>query len=140
MAEGAIRLGGLPSLMIEGSAQWVSVSWEEQGSNELHLLGSAVPEAMSSSIKGFLEALRAGSVRPDYSEWVLSLSNPARPLEGKPGPGEGEVTLLWQTARDGTPGVEQMVPMSELEQWPNALDQYGPADPDEVRRPSVYDR
>ena len=50
------------------------------------------------------------------------------------------MTLIWQAAKDGAAGVEQMVPMSELEQWPGALDLYGPADPDEVRRPSVYDR
>jgi hypothetical protein len=135
-----VRLGGLPSLWIEGSAQWISVAWEEAGSGTQHLLGSGIPEALSASITGFLEAIRSGDITAESAEWVLSLSNPSRALFGKPGPGDGEVSLIWQEALDGTEGVTQTVPMVELEAWPGALDLYGPADPDEVRRPSVYDR
>jgi hypothetical protein len=136
--EGAVRLAGSPSLYVEGSSQWVSVAWEEGDTK--HPLGSGVPEAISSSITGFVKALQAGSISSDYTEWVLSLTNPVRALQGKPGPGADQVTLLWQAANDGSTGVEQTVTMEELASWPGALDLYGPSDPDEVRRPDVYTR
>ncbi len=136
--EGAIRLAGTPSLYVEGSSQWVSVAWEEGDTK--HPLGSGVPEAISSSITGYLKAVQAGSVSDKYMEWVLSLTNPIRALQGRPGPGSGEVTFIWQSANDGSAGVEQKVTLEELATWPGALDLYGPSDPDEVRRPDVYDR
>jgi hypothetical protein len=136
--EGAVRLEGRPSLLVEGSAQWVSVSWEEDG--KLHPLGSGVPDALSSSIAGYLKSLADGSLSPTYSEWVLSLTRPVRALQARPRPGADEVTLQWQAANDGTAGVEQTVTRAQLETWPAALDLYGEPDPDEVRSPDVYDR
>src|SRR5689334_10572998 len=94
--EGAIRLAGSPSLYVEGSPQWVSVAWEDGGTR--HPLGSGVPEALSSSITGFLEAIRTGAVTSESAEWVLSVARPNRALFGKPGPGDGEVSLIWQPA------------------------------------------
>ena len=136
--EGAIRLAGSPSLWVDGSSQWVSVEWEEGDTR--HPLGSGVPEAISSSITGYLEAVRSGTVSADYTEWVLSLAGPVRALQGKPGPGADEVTFIWQTASDGSEGVQQTVTLAELASWPGALDLYGSSDPDEVRRPDVYER
>jgi hypothetical protein len=137
MSEGGVRLGGSPSLWIEGSGQWVAVTWEEPGPDTRHLLGYGVPEAISSSVTGYLESLKTAS--PDEpAQWVLSLERPSRALFGKPGPGADEVTLYWQEAADGSAAVEQTVPMSELELWPGALDLYGPPDPDEVRNPKHY--
>jgi hypothetical protein len=136
--EGAVRLAGSPSLYVEGSSQWVSVAWEE--GNTRHPLGSGVPEALSSSITGFLEAIRTGAVTSESAEWVLSVSRPNRALFGKPGPGDGDVSLIWQAGADGTEGVTQTVTVADLETWPGAFDLYGPADPDEVRSPDVYER
>ena len=136
--EGAVRLAGSPSLYVEGSSQWVSVAWEDGDAKRP--LGSGVPEALSSSITGFLEAIRTGAVTSESAEWVLSVAGPNRALFGKPGPGDGEVSLIWQQAADGTDGVTQTVTVSDLEAWPGALDLYGPSDPDEVRRPDVYER
>jgi hypothetical protein len=114
------------------------VAWED--GDKKHPLGSGVPEAISSSVAGFVKALQDGSISPEYMEWVLSLTNPVRALNGKRGPGDGQVTLFWQTANDGSAGVEQTVTLEELASWPGALDLYGPSDPDEVRRPDVYTR
>ena len=69
----------------------------------------------------------------ESAEWVLSVAGPNRALFGKPGPGDGEVSLIWQQAADGTEGVTQTVTVADLETWPGALDLYGPSDPDEVR-------
>ena len=41
---------------------------------------------------------------------------------------------------DEEPVREQMVPVSELEKWPGALDLYGDPDPDEIRNPKYYNR
>jgi hypothetical protein len=136
--EGAVRLTGLPSLYVEGSSQWVTVAWEDGDTR--HPLGAGVPEALSSSITGFLEAIRSGAVTSESAEWVLSVSGPNRALFGKPGPDGGEVSLIWQPAADGTEGVTQTVTLADLETWPGSLDLYGPADPDEVRSPKVYER
>jgi hypothetical protein len=139
MAEGGIRLGGAPSLWVEGRPEWVAVHWEEPETNARTLLGFAVPEAIASSITAYLQALR--SMGPnDPAEWVLSLAEPSRALFGKPGPEAGEVTFSWQGTKNDEPVREQMVPVSELEKWPGALGLYGSPDPDEIRRPDRYDR
>ena len=139
MAEGGIRLGGAPSLWVEGRAEWVAVHWEEPVTNARTLLGFGVPEAIASSITGYLEELPSLSTAAP-AEWVLSLEQPSRALFGKRGPGEDEVTFSWQGTNDDEVVREQIVPVSELEQWPGALGLYGSADPDEVRRPDRYDR
>jgi hypothetical protein len=137
--EGAVRLAGSPSLYVEGSSQWVSVAWEE-GENK-HLLGSGVPDAISSSIVGYLDALRSGSLSDDSLEWVLSLSNPVRVLQAKPGPGADQVSFFWEKPNEDAASVlKQMVTVEQLATWPGALDLYGPSNPDEVRSPKVYDR
>jgi hypothetical protein len=139
MAEGGIRLGGAPSLWVEGRAEWVAVHWEEPGTNARTLLGFGVPDAIASSITGYLEEVpRMSSADPPV--WVLSLEEPSRALFGKLGPEDGEVTFSWQGTKDDEPVREQMVPVSELEKWPDALGLYGSPDPDEIRRPDLYDR
>ena len=72
-------------------------------------------------------------------EWVLSLEEPPRALFGKRGPGDDEVTFTWQGTEDDAVLREQMVPVSELENWPDALALYGSPDPEEIRRPDRYD-
>ena len=139
MAEGGIRLGGAPSLWVEGRAEWVAVHWEEPVTNARTLLGYGVPEAIASSITGYLEELPSLSTAAP-AEWVLSLEQPSRALFGKRGPGEDEVTFSWQGTKDDEVIREQIVPVSELEQWPGALGLFGSPDPDEVRRPDRYDR
>ena len=139
MAEGGIRLGGAPSLWVEGRAEYVAVHWEEPVTNERTLLGYGVPEAIASSIKEYLEELPSMSPN-EGAEWVLSLENPSRALYGKLGPEDGEVTFSWQGTKDDEPVREQMVPVTELEKWPGALGLYGSPDPDEVRNPEYYDR
>jgi len=138
MAEGGIRLGGAPSLWISGRAEWVAVHFEGPGEDPV-LLGYGVPEAIASSITEYLEEL-PGMSAGDGAEWVLSLEQPSRALYGKRGPGDDEVTFSWQGTKDDEPVREQMVPVSELEKWPGALGLYGSADPDEIRRPDLYDR
>ena len=138
MAEGGIRLGGAPSLWVEGRAEWVAVHWEEPGTNARTLLGYGVPDAISSTIVEYLKELPSKSPE-DPAEWVLSLEEPSRALFGKRGPGEDEVLFTWQGSKDEEPVREQMVPVSELEKWPEALALYGSPDPDEIRRPDRYD-
>jgi hypothetical protein len=139
MSEGGIRLGGAPSLWVEGRAEWVAVHWEEPVTNERTLLGFGVPEAIASSITGYLQELPSMSPN-DAAEWVLALEQPSRALFGKRGPGDDEVTFSWQGTKDEEPVREQNVPLSELEKWPGALALFGSADPDEIRRPDLYDR
>ena len=138
MAEGGIRLGGAPSLWVSGRSEWVAVHYEGPGEDPV-LLGYAVPEALSSSITEWLKELPSKSAH-EPAEWVLSLEQPSRALFGKLGPGEGEVTFTWQGTKDEEPVRVQMVPVSELEKWPGALDLYGDPDPDEIRNPEYYDR
>jgi hypothetical protein len=138
MAEGGIRLGGAPSLWVSGRAEWVAVHYEGPGEDPV-LLGYGVPEAISSSVVEYLKELPSKSAN-DPAEWVLSLEQPPRALFSKLGPGEGELTFTWQGTKDDEPVREQMVPVSELEKWPEALGLYGSADPDEIRRPDRYDR
>ena len=64
------------------------MAWEDGDSK--HLLGSGVPEALSSSITGFIEAIGSGAVTSESAEWVLSVAGPNRALFGKPGPGDGD--------------------------------------------------
>jgi hypothetical protein len=139
MAEGGIRLGGAPSLWVEGRAEWVAVHWEEPGTNARTLLGYGVPEAISSSVAAYLQELPSKSAK-DQAEWVLSLEEPSRALFGKRGPGDDEVTFTWQGTKDDEALREQMVPVGELQKWPEALGQYGSPDPEEIRRPDRYDR
>src|SRR5215831_13872087 len=120
MAEGGIRLGGAPSLWVEGRAEWVAVHWEEPVTNERILLGYGVPEAIASSITEYLEELPRMSPNAG-AEWVLSLESPSRALYGKLGPGDGDLTFTWQGTKEDEPVREQMVPVSELEKWPEAL-------------------
>jgi hypothetical protein len=138
MAEGGIRLGGAPSLWVAGRAEWVAVHWEEPGTEAPTLLGYGVPESIAASITAYLQELPSMS-RSAGAEWVLSLEEPSRALFGKPGPGDGEVLFTWQGTEADEPVREQMVPVSELEKWPEALALYGSADPDEIRRPDRYD-
>ena len=138
MAEGGIRLGGAPSLWVSGRAEWVAVHYEAPGEEPL-LLGYGVPEAISSSIVEYLKELPSKSAN-EPAEWVLSLTEPPRALYAKLGPGEDELTFSWQGTKDDEPVREQMVPVSELEKWPDALGLYGSPDPDEIRRPDRYDR
>jgi hypothetical protein len=139
MAEGGIRLGGAPSLWVEGRAEWVAVHWEEPVTNARTLLGYGVPDAIASSITEYLEELPS-MAKAGPAEWVLSLEQPPRALFGKRGPGDDEVTFSWQGTKDDEVVREQTVPVSELEKWPDALALYGSPDPDEVRRPDRYDR
>ena len=136
--EGGVRLGGSPSLWVEGSGNWVSVSWEEAGTDAKHLLGSGVPEAISAGLAGFLQEL-PNLDASEPAEWVLSLDGPVRALFAKPGPTDGELSLFWQEAADGSAAVQQTAPVSEVEAWCRALELYGPADPDEVVRPDRRD-
>jgi hypothetical protein len=137
MAEGGIRLGGAPSLWVSGRAEWVAVHYEGPGEDPV-LLGYGVPEAIASSVVEYLEELPSKSAA-DPAEWVLSLMEPSRALFSKLGPGEGELTFFWQGTKDDEPVREQMVPVSELEKWPEALGLYGSPDPDEIRRPDRYE-
>jgi hypothetical protein len=114
------------------------VHWEEPETNNRTLLGYGVPGAIASSITGYLQELPSMSAS-GASEWVLSLEEPSRALFGKRGPGEDEVTFTWQGTKDDDALREQMVPVSELEKWPDALALYGSPDPDEIRRPDRYD-
>ena len=139
MAEGGIRLGGAPSLWVSGRAEWVAVHFEDPGADEPVLLGYGVPESLSSSITEYLKEL-PGMSPSEGAVWVLSLEDPSRALFGKRGPGDDEVTFTWQGTKDDEPVREQMVPVSELEKWPDALGLYGSPDPDEIRRPDRYDR
>ena len=137
MAEGGIRLGGAPSLWVSGRAEWVAVHFEGPGADPV-LLGYAVPESLSSSITEWVKELPSKSPN-DPAEWVLTLEEPSRALFGKRGPGEDEVTFTWQGTKDDDALREQMVPVSELEKWPDALGMYGSPDPEEIRRPDRYD-
>ena len=138
MSQGGIRLGGAPSLWVEGRAEWVAVHWEEPETNNRTLLGYGVPEGIASSITGYLKELPSMSTSAS-PEWVLSLEEPPRALFGKRGPGDDEVTFTWQGTEDDAVVREQMVPVSELEMWPDALALYGSPDPEEIRRPDRYD-
>jgi hypothetical protein len=115
----------------------VAVHFEGPGEEPI-LLGYAVPESLSSSLTAWLTELPAKSPE-DPAEWVLSLEDPSRALFGKRGPADDEVTFTWQGTKDDTALREQMVQVSELEKWPEALGLYGSADPDEIRRPDRYD-
>jgi hypothetical protein len=135
MNHGEVRLEGAPALWADGEPEWISLSWEDEDGTTRHLLGSGVPEAISSSFKAYLEAANNGSVADRPAEWVLSLAGPSRGLFGKPGPAEGEVSFFWQEAADGSPAVPQTVKLSDLAVWVQSLDLYGSADPEEVHRP-----
>ena len=120
MAEGGIRLGGAPSLWVEGRAEWVAVHWEEPETNERTLLGFGVPEAIASSITGYLQALR--SMGPNDPRRMGALARAALPRAlRQAGPGDDEVTFSWQGTKNDEPVREQTVPVSELEKWPGAL-------------------
>ena len=132
---GEVRLEGAPALWADGEPEWISLSWEGDDGGTRTLLGSGVPEAISSSLKAYLEAVNDGTASDGPAEWVLSLAGPSRALFGKTGPGEGELSFFWQEASDGSPPVPQTVKVSDLAVWVQSLDLYGAADPDEVHRP-----
>ena len=135
MDRGEVRLEGAPALWADGEPEWISLSWEDEDGTTRHLLGSGVPEAISSSLKAYLKAVTEGRPADGPAEWVLSLAGPSRGLFGKPGPGDGEVSLFWQVAADGSAAVPQTVKLGDLAVWVQSLDLYGSADPDEVHRP-----
>jgi hypothetical protein len=139
MAEGGIRLGGAPSLWVSGRAEYVAVHFEDPSADEPVLLGYGVPESLSAQITDYLKELPDMSPN-DGAVWVLSLENPSRALFGKLGPEDGQLTFSWQGTKADEPVLEQMVPVSELEKWPGALDLYGNPDPEEIRNPEYYDR